>query len=117
MTSEELMLNISKLAKEVYVRQEIAKGLTEVATPGWDYLEGWNKRECERKLLDDSEANGMFAGCPILKASGDRDIPELADSDFLAHDEGWTEGYYEGYPRGYKRGYDDGYDAATDHND
>jgi len=31
-------------AQEVYVRDEIAKGLTAVATPGWDYREGCDVR-------------------------------------------------------------------------
>jgi hypothetical protein len=42
-------------AQEVYVRDEIAKGLTDVATPGWDYLVGVQRRavaeeEAERDL-------------------------------------------------------------------
>jgi hypothetical protein len=35
---------IIEQAQEVYVRDQIVKGLTAVATPGWDYLVGFNAR-------------------------------------------------------------------------
>src|ERR1019366_6395060 len=41
----EMLRDLLVVAQEVWVRQEIAAGLTAVATPGWDYLAGWNDRE------------------------------------------------------------------------
>jgi len=40
----EILGGIVEQAQEVYVREEIAKGMAEVATPGWDYLVGFNVR-------------------------------------------------------------------------
>jgi hypothetical protein len=45
---------IIEQAQEVYVRDEIAKGLSEVATPGWYYLDKWNDREGARAELDET---------------------------------------------------------------
>ena len=40
----EILGGIIAQAQEVYVRDQIVKGLTAVATPGWDYLVGFNAR-------------------------------------------------------------------------
>ena len=44
---------IIEKAQEVYVREEIVKGLTEVAMPGWYYFDKYNDREGDRAELDD----------------------------------------------------------------
>ena len=41
----EILGGIIEQAQEVYVREEIAKGLTEVATEGWYYFDKYNDRE------------------------------------------------------------------------
>ena len=38
-TFAEILLGVLEQAQEVYVRSEIARGLTLVATPCWDHLE------------------------------------------------------------------------------
>jgi hypothetical protein len=54
----EVIVEMIKTAQEVYVRQEIAAGLTAAATPGWDYLKKWNDKEGSREReeqLDDED--------------------------------------------------------------
>ena len=46
---------IIEQAQEVYVRDEIAKGLAEVATPGWYYFGKFCCRDGDRAELDEIE--------------------------------------------------------------
>ena len=47
-------------AQEVYVRDEIAKGLSEVATPGWDYRDGCDARPDAEEDDDEDEYHYWF---------------------------------------------------------
>ena len=49
---------IIEKAQEVYVRDEIAKGLSEAATPGWDYYTKYNEDSGDRAELNTYSASG-----------------------------------------------------------
>ena len=54
-TFAETLGGIIEQAQEVYVRDEIAKGLAEVATPGWYYFGKFCCRDGDRAELDEIE--------------------------------------------------------------
>ena len=101
---------IIEKAQEVYVRDEITKGLTEVATPGWYYLDKYNDREGERAELDQiiSWHENPFDDAPFDDAA----IIEPVH-DEPAPDE--THIYDEAYQAGYDAGYDEGWEDASDY--
>jgi len=47
-------------AQEVYVRDEMVKGLAAVATPGWDYLVGFNARAAAEEEAEAAEYDFWF---------------------------------------------------------
>ena len=61
-TFAEILGGIIEQAQEVYGRDEIAKGLTDVATPGWDYFRGFNDRAAAE---EEAEAPETWRPRPI----------------------------------------------------
>jgi len=56
----EIRGGIDEQSQEVYVRAEMAKGLAAVATPGWDYLVGFNDRAAAEEEAEAAEYDFWF---------------------------------------------------------
>jgi len=98
----------------VYMRDEIAKGLSEVATPGWYYLDKWNDREGARAELDETEFWFDDKGISVTGETLFFPVEDNADIIEPVHDEpDETQSYQAAFDAGYYKGYDKGwYDAA-----
>ena len=85
----EILGGIIEQAQEVYVRDEIAKGLSEVATPGWYYFDRYNDREGDRAELDqlcDAPSDDTAIIEPV------HDEPDETHSYQVAFDAGYDKG-------------------------
>ena len=98
----EILGGIIEQAQEVYVRDEIAKGLSEVATPGWYYFDRYNDREGDRAELD------QWCDAPFDDAAIIEPVHDEPDEAVYTPDE--THIYDEAYQAGYDAGWEDGRD-------